>query len=431
MEAVFTSRIGGSQVRERVLGTLRDLVAAATSHRVDVDIMTFSFTDAQIASSLLDIGTACPNMTIRLIADWGQGSGTAGHQVARLAALGLPNLQVRYKVDQPYIWDPDAERLRWSYRASRGLLHHKTLAVAIDGQPSTLVCGSFNWTTKAVNSYENLLVFDVGDAESMDLQRAVAAEFRALWSDRRLTLAPAEAQAHYRAILEAYRQHPERTPVDIQALAAGEGPPVSHSDAAVGDLRQAIGHDARLAIAFSSRGAWDLEAANGFAPENRRRRFELHRVSGELSWVPLTLSTLALDVLARPRPGDTLSVAMYGMSARVPEYGALLDAARRGVRLQVLLDRVVGSAMLRRLAAARAKESLPIELRAGRHVMHQKTVIHRESATVLTGTANFSTDASARHAEHRILIRNHPGLAARFEEDFDTIWARLQPFECC
>ena len=79
------------------------------------------------------------------------------------------NLFVRYKHDQPYEWDPVHRRLRWAYRASRGLLHHKTLGVFVDGVPTELVCGSFNWTRKAASSYENLLILSAGDAASAAL----------------------------------------------------------------------------------------------------------------------------------------------------------------------------------------------------------------------------------------------------------------------
>jgi phosphatidylserine/phosphatidylglycerophosphate/cardiolipin synthase-like enzyme len=116
---------------------------------------------------------------------------------------------------------------------------------------------------------------------------------------------------------------------------------------------------------------------------------------------------------------------MYALSSRVPEYGALLDAARRGVRIQILIDREVGQSILARLRAVREREGLPIEIRAGQRMMHQKYIVHPETHTVLTGTANLSTDASFRHSEQRILIRENPAITERFLADFDTIWARL------
>ena len=91
---------------------------------------------------------------------------------------------------------------------------------------------------------------------------------------------------------------------------------------------------------------------------------------------------------------------MYVLSVRVPEYSALLAAARRGVRLFIVVDGHTASRPLSRLATtAYANEKLPIHFRAtGRRTMHQKYIVHPEAQTVLTGTANLSTDASQRHS---------------------------------
>ena len=115
---------------------------------------------------------------------------------------------------------------------------------------------------------------------------------------------------------------------------------------------------------------------------------------------------------------------MYALSARVPEYGALLEAARRGVHLQVLLDADVGVTIHPQLAAAAEREHLPLEARFANRTMHQKYIVHPESLSVLTGTANLSTDSSLRHAEQRLLIRENAALVDSFVTDFNTMWAR-------
>jgi hypothetical protein len=45
--------------------------------------------------------------------------------------------------------------------------------------------------------------------------------------------------------------------------------------------------------------------------------------------------------------------------------------------------------------------------------------------TVVTGTANMTEDAAARHADHRLLFRNSPEMTAAFAQDFQTIWQRV------
>ena len=136
------------------------------------------------------------------------------------------------------------------------------------------------------------------------------------------------------------------------------------------------------------------------------------------------LSVLALDLIGRAAAGDTLKVALYALSARVPEYGALLDAARRGVQICVLLDAVVGRAIHRQLVEVTRRESLPIQVRFANRTMHQKYVVHPQSLSVLTGMANFSTDSSQRHIEQRLLIRGDEALVHAFVADFDAMWAR-------
>lgn len=427
MEALFSSLAGGTALRGRILSVLDDALRAGGSRRIDIHIMTFSFTDAAIASALRHVAAAHPNVAIRIIADWRQGAQAAGHRVSDLERAGLPNLHVRYTHDQPYRWDAHRARLRWSYSSSRGLLHHKTLGVLIDGEPWQLACGSFNWTAKARESYENLLIVNAETGDERELMTAVEREFEAMWCDGRITLSGDEARAHYLKILGEFRDNPTMSPMAVTGIAAGR-------DVVLGVLRVSEELDANesgsasspatMHIAFSSRRSVNAGQMRGYSSHNANRRFALYKSSGKVKVVPLTLSTLALDVIARARAGETLKVAMYALSARVPEYGALLDAARRGVHLQILLDSVVGATMHQQLATAAEKEHLPIDARFANRTMHQKYIVHPASVTVLTGTANLSTDSSLRHSEQRLLIRENAALVNNFVNDFETMWMR-------
>jgi len=430
MEALFSSLVGGTALHGRILRVLDDALAAGQARRIDIHIMTFSFTDAAIASALREAAASHPNVTIRIIADWRQGAPAAGHRVGDLERAGLPNLAVRYTHDQPYRWDVRRARLRWSYASSRGLLHHKTLSVLMDGEPWQLTCGSFNWTAKARDGYENLLIVDAKSREERELMRAVEREFEAMWCDGRITLSGEEARAHYLKILGEFRDNPTMSPMAVTGIAAGR-------DVVLGVLRgtdeseatssHAASSAGTLHIAFSSRGSVNAGHMRGYSAHNANRRFALHKSSGKVKDVPLTLSTLALDVIARARAGETLKVAMYALSARVPEYGALLDAARRGVDVQLLLDSAVGVAIHQQLTAVAEREHLPIDARFANRTMHQKYIVHPELVTVLTGTANLSTDSSLRHSEQRLLIRDDAALVNSFVNDFEAMWARARP----
>jgi hypothetical protein len=436
LEGIFTSLQGGDHLRSRVLELISEASELARRGKVDLHIMTFSFTDEDVAVALSDAAKRCPSMTIRILADWSQRFDGQGQQVTRLVKLCLPNLMVRYKSDQPYVWSVESRRVRWSYRVSRGLLHHKTLGVLVEGWPWKLICGSFNWTINAARSYENLLIVNGDTVGSQHLMSRVELEFEALWSDGQATLAPEEAMLHYQSIISAYHADPTVAPESVVGLASGNGDPLrilkdkhnaaphKYSSGEEDDLEQG-GDEPRVFVAFSSRRIHDNTSANGYACANRTQRFWLQKPSGKSKRVPVTLTTLALDMIFRAQPGDTLKIAMYGLSQRVPEYGALLDAARRGVRLLVLLDGKVGTAVAMSLETARRLYSLSIEVRSGSKTMHQKYVIHPNSGTVLTGTANMTTDSSLRHSEQRILVRGCPRLAEQFSADFDVIWGRL------
>jgi phosphatidylserine/phosphatidylglycerophosphate/cardiolipin synthase-like enzyme len=446
MEVLFTSLDGGAALRQRILRLINEASTLAASHAVALHVMTFAFTDPEVADALADAAVTHKSLHIRLLADWSQRTRVRGQQVGRLAQLHLPNLQVRYSYDQPYVWHAAAQHMRWSYHASRGLLHHKTLGVFVDGRPRQLLCGSFNWTAAAASSYEHLLVLSNEQAASREIMARMELEFGALWSDGRISLSPDEAQLHYEAILEEYRANPAAAPASIAALAQGAGapwptlppecwPPTRQPGTApfsidpidpINTIDPIDPHNTGAAIAFAWRGREQRQGQAGAAEPNRSQRLFLRLPSGRVRFVPLTITNLALAAIHSAGPGHTLRLAMYGLSPRVPEYAALLDAARRGVRLLVILDRLVASSVASRLQAAAKAEALPVQVRTTGRMMHQKYLVLAETATIVTGTANMSTDASCRHTEHRMLLRGDQELAARFCADFDKIWGRLK-----
>lgn len=436
MHALFTSLSGGDALRARILDLIAEAAARANARKIELHVMMFAFTDEQLADALAEAASRHPSMTIRILADWSQRNHTRGQQTGRLAELNLRNLRVRYKKDQPYLWDAEAGHVRWSYHVSQGLLHHKTLGILVNGRPWRLICGSFNWTATAIRSYENLLVLTSEHPESRLLMARMELEFEALWSDGRATLSPQEAHQHYRAIVDEFSRDPTTPPTAVTGIGSGQGDRLQALDTECFPPQYERAHEddwdkparpinSGTDIAFSSCGPEEDSRGSGYAEINRKQRFLLRTPSAKVKRAPLTLTNLALDTLFGAAPGDTLKIAMYGLSARVPEYGALLAAARRGVRLLVLLDGSVGDDISTRFASACGLQRLPIEVRTTSRMMHQKYVLNTTSATVLTGTANMSTDASSRHFEHRIRISGQLELAAQFNADFDTIWERL------
>jgi phosphatidylserine/phosphatidylglycerophosphate/cardiolipin synthase-like enzyme len=434
-EALFTSVAGGHALRARVLALLDDACVLAHDHAVEVNIMTFSFTDSQIADALLAAAEQ-HGLRIRLIADWTQRAADNFQQVGRLAERGLPNLDIRYKKDQPYVWDFADDRMRWSYRTSRGMLHHKTLSTIVDGEPWRLVCGSSNWTDKAMESYENLLILSDGTVGCRNLMSRVELEFEALWSDGTASLSAVDSQRHYEMVADAYRRNVLTEPAAIDGLSRGHADALQlmnaqHYSAPGGEscVGAVSGDPPQCEIAFSARGSEETVSRAGYSDLNSKRCIALRGPTGRTRIVPLTITTLALTVIFGARPGETLLVAMYGLSTRVAEYGALLQMARRGVRLRILLDGTVSRRTADALTRVCESERLPVQVKYGSRMMHQKYIVNVDAADIVTGTANMSTDASTRHSEHRIRILGHHGLARQFVADFETIWNRVSQSE--
>lgn len=412
--AVFTSAHGGAALPDAVLDLIaRARICAAEGLRVDLQVMCFAFTDRRIAQALVDLCRAHPGLTLRIIADWSQSARGAPTVLEGMAAEGLRNIFIKFKLDAPYRPDADG-RLRYSYGASWGMLHHKTLLVSVEGQPQIMCLGSYNWTMRGQQAYENLLLTD-----DPAILGPFAAEFAALWADHRLTAATDRARAIMaRLKSEAAQGHDLRAPellVDVLGVEP-DSPP------ATGPRQRA---DAPVMVAFSGSRPPGLATNGGHARINDRRALDLLRPSGDRKPAPLTLNTLALEAIRSVPEGATLKLAIYALSSRVPEFAELIGAARRGVRVQVLLDGIIGGRMAAGLADFATREGLPLNVATTRRRMHQKYLCCPETGLVLSGTANMTEDATSRHSDHRILWRSNAGLAQAFADDFDLICARI------
>ena len=421
VQAFFSSSMGPGGLRHRVLEFLDEAEQDFADRRVDLHVMTFSFTDRGIADRLVELARRHPNFTIRIVGDWSQGAPQPGRRLRRLASLRLPNLLVRYKGDQPYRWDSAGSRLRWSYHTSRGLLHHKTLGVRVDGLPASLLCGTYNWTSRAERSYENVLVLSGRVPCISALITRIDLEFASLFSDGEASFSPEEATEHFKRIHKELRNASASESGGDIGLRRGAGAAVP----CCGFPVEVDPGPSSASVAFSARRMNDTEGTEGFSDINRGRDFEMRDGAGNVRTTRVCLSTVAVDVFNRARSGERLYLAMHGLSPRVPEYTALIEAARRGVRCDLLLDANTSVLACGGLMEIAERERLEMQIRPVGRTMHQKYLIHPESETVLTGTANMSTDASSRHSEHRFVFRGFPDLTRSFVSDFEEIRRRI------
>lgn len=417
--ALFTS-IDGGKTLPLAIRTVLDTLRQAPASAADVQIMCFAFTDGDIAADLVALLRARPDIHVRVIADWSQSAANSPTVLRGIHALGLPNFHLRFKIDLPYDWDPERRRLIYSYAHSTGMLHHKTLMLRRNGQPDMLVTGSFNWSNRGQAAYENLLFLD-NRADYQPVLRAFDDEFLALWADDALSATPERARDLFDRLRNAVAEGLDFN--DIDALAQALDLPIPQD--AKPEPRTRV--DGQAIVAFSGSAALSPREKAGHAARNDRRQLDLLRAGAKRRPAPLTLNTLALEAIRSVPDGAQLNVAMYALSNRVPEFQELITAAKRGCQIRLLLDRKINKSGFERLERLISDAGLPIELRSTKRRMHQKYLSCPQTGMVLTGTANMTMDATLRHADHRILLRHAPELAAEFAADFNTIWQRVAP----
>lgn len=100
---------------------------------------------------------------------------------------------------------------------------------------------------------------------------------------------------------------------------------------------------------------------------------------------------------------------------------ALVDAARRGVRVEVLADgrqdRQLGGSVLAELARNR----VPVFIAHERTSAHNKVIVvdpGTRDAVLVTGSYNFTISAQRRNAENILVLRGNPALADAYFENW-------------
>lgn len=186
---VFT--LQGKSVEARMVKELQDAVVRANGRPMDVNMLIFEFQSDVMEKAVTDIARQNPNVTFRVIADSGQATASGGNALPELLKLGLPNIQVKFKKDFPYVWNDSLKRPTYNHGATQGLNHHKGFVTFIDGKPDALLTGSFNWSTTAdTKNYEDLTVFQNKDSSSRRAVEQFGGEFAGYWNNPDAALSP-------------------------------------------------------------------------------------------------------------------------------------------------------------------------------------------------------------------------------------------------
>ncbi len=175
----------------KLIGELNDVATRAVGRPTEINMMIFEFQSDSIQKAITDIAKNHPNVTFRIVADSTQASNSGGNALPEIARLKLPNVQIKYKKDFPYVWSAKENRAVYNHGATSGLNHHKGFVSLIDGVPDRMVSGSFNWSDTAdTKNYEDLLVFKSMDGSTRSAVEQYRDEFAGFFNNDEATLSP-------------------------------------------------------------------------------------------------------------------------------------------------------------------------------------------------------------------------------------------------
>jgi phosphatidylserine/phosphatidylglycerophosphate/cardiolipin synthase-like enzyme len=120
----------------------------------------------------------------------------------------------------------------------------------------------------------------------------------------------------------------------------------------------------------------------------------------------------------------TILVQAYSFTS-APIAKALLDAHKRGVQVQVILDK---SQRTEKYSSADflGNQGVPTMIDAEHAISHNKVMII-DGETVITGSFNFTKAAQEKNAENLLIIRDQ-ALAAQYTKNWETHRQHSQPY---
>jgi phosphatidylserine/phosphatidylglycerophosphate/cardiolipin synthase-like enzyme len=131
-----------------------------------------------------------------------------------------------------------------------------------------------------------------------------------------------------------------------------------------------------------------------------------------------------LIVTALGEAKASILVQAYSFTS-APIAKALLDAHKRGVRVQVILDK---SQRTEKYSSADflANQGVPTMIDAEHAIAHNKVMII-DGETLITGSFNFTKAAQTQNAENLLIIRDQ-ALAAQYTQNWEVHRQHSQPY---
>ena len=123
---------------------------------------------------------------------------------------------------------------------------------------------------------------------------------------------------------------------------------------------------------------------------------------------------------------NTVLVQAYSFTS-APIAKALVDAHKRGVDVQVILDK---SQRTERYSSATflANEGISTYIDAAHKIAHNKVMVI-DGKTLITGSFNFTKSAEEGNAENLLVISNAPDLAQRYTSNWKEHLGHSEPYQ--
>ena len=112
---------------------------------------------------------------------------------------------------------------------------------------------------------------------------------------------------------------------------------------------------------------------------------------------------------------DSIFVQAYSFTS-APIAKALVDAAKRGVKVEAILDKSQRKATYTGATFLR-NEGIPVYIDAAHAIAHNKVMVI-DGQTVVTGSFNFTKAAEEKNAENLLIIKDK-GLARLYMENWE------------
>ncbi|MBD3286634.1 DUF1669 domain-containing protein [candidate division WOR-3 bacterium] len=115
----------------------------------------------------------------------------------------------------------------------------------------------------------------------------------------------------------------------------------------------------------------------------------------------------------------SVDAAVYTFTSR-PLAQALVDAAKRGVKVRVILDPASAGGEYSK-AEYLVKNNIDVRVEKGAGIMHHKFVLIDDSVTI-TGSFNWTASAETQNDENILLIKGFDKIYRSYASEFGRLW---------